>query len=244
MLGRAFPQREQHRDKEVDVTKHTRWLIAGTASALIAGSGLAFGQGMQQAPSGGASGGTSMGGGMQGGSSTERSGSSTERNLSGSGATSGQESGSMRGSQPSTSGQSSSSGRTQSEQPQAQERGGATRSETQRSGTQSQQRGTSSQTSGQGSASSGASTSINLSSQQRTQIKQVVVRHSDIPHVNDVNVNIAVGAALPSTVALIDVPEDVVTVFPRFRRHKIVIIKNQIVIVEPSSLKIVAVLPA
>jgi hypothetical protein len=229
------------------MTKHSRWLIAGAASALIAGSGLAFGQGMQQ-PSGGMQGGAS--GGMQGGASGERN-----LGSGGGAATTGQEGGSMRDSQPSTSGQGSSSDRMQSDRPQAQDRGAATRDETQpqrgdttRSGAQSsQQRGTSGQssergTNGQGSA--GANTSVNLSSQQRTQIRQVVLRNHSIPHVNNVDVRINVGAVLPRTVELIDVPEDVVTIFPRFRRHKIVIIHDQVVIVEPSTFKIVAVLPA
>jgi hypothetical protein len=198
---------------------------------------------------------------MQGGASSERNlgggGASSERNLGSGGATSGQEGGSMRSSQPSTSGQGSSSDRLQSDQPQAQDRGGATRDETRpqrgdtpRNGAQSQQqRGTSGQssergTTGQGSAGSGASTGVNLSSQQRTQIRQVVLRNHSIPHVNNVDVSINVGVVLPRTVELIDVPEDVVTIYPRFRRHKIVIIHDQVVIVEPSTFKIVAVLPA
>jgi hypothetical protein len=208
------------------MTKNTRWLVAGAASVLIAGSGLAFGQSMQQQqPSTGASSGAQSGGAMQGGTSSEKSLNSTQSSQSG---TSGQgsSSGTMQ-SQSGSSGQGSSSGSMQSQQQQ-------------KSGTSAQKGGTT----GQGAASSGAGTSMNLSAQQKTQIKQVALKNSSIPHVNNVNVRINVGAVLPSTVELVDVPEDIVVIFPQFRRHKIVIIKNEIVIVEPSTLKIVAVLPA
>jgi len=40
------------------------------------------------------------------------------------------------------------------------------------------------------------------------------------------------------------VPEDVVSIFPRFRRHKFFIVDEEIVIVDPVTLEIVAVLPA
>jgi len=119
----------------------------------------------------------------------------------------------------------------------------------QRSGTvqnqdQLQQRST---TTGQGTSSTAnASAGVNLTTQQRTQIHNAVFQSSSVPHLSRSNVNfdLRVGVLVPRTIEFVDVPEDVVVIFPRFRRHKVFIVDNEIVIVDPVTFRIVAVIPA
>jgi hypothetical protein len=85
---------------------------------------------------------------------------------------------------------------------------------------------------------------VDINEQQRTRIRDVVVAHRDIPRVSDVNVNLRVGGVVPRSVRLVSVPEDIVRIYPRFRRHRVVIIRDEIVIVDPVTFRIVAVLPA
>jgi len=60
---------------------------------------------------------------------------------------------------------------------------------------------------------------------------------------NNVNFHISVGTMVPRDVRLETVPSDVVEVVPQFRGYSFFAVRDEIVIVEPSSLKIVAVLP-
>jgi hypothetical protein len=48
---------------------------------------------------------------------------------------------------------------------------------------------------------------------------------------------------VPRHVHLVPVPEDVVRIYPRFRRDRVVIIEDEVVIVDPVTFRIIAVLP-
>jgi len=89
-----------------------------------------------------------------------------------------------------------------------------------------------------------ANTRVNLNEQQRGQIRERVLAQRNIPRVRNVDVDVAVGSVIPRTVRLAPVPVDVVRIFPRFRRDRIVIIEDEVVIVDPVTFRIIAVLPA
>jgi hypothetical protein len=59
-----------------------------------------------------------------------------------------------------------------------------------------------------------------------------------------VNFSVSVGTVIPRDVRLQPLPADVVEIVPQYRGYDFVLVKDEIVIVEPSSTKIVAVLPA
>jgi len=84
----------------------------------------------------------------------------------------------------------------------------------------------------------------NLSSEQRTRIHDVVLSRRDIPRVSNLDVDVRVDTVIPRSVRLVAVPEDVVRIYPRFRRHRIFVYNDEIVIVDPVTFRIVAVLPA
>ena len=95
------------------------------------------------------------------------------------------------------------------------------------------------QTTGQG---GGAQAQI--STEQRTQIRQTVMRVGDAPRVSSVNFSLSVGTVVPRTVKYVLLPPRVVEIYPAWRGYHFFIVGDQIVIVEPGSLRIVAVIPA
>jgi uncharacterized protein DUF1236 len=80
-----------------------------------------------------------------------------------------------------------------------------------------------------------------LSTEQRTQITSVIKEQRVTP-VTNVNFSISVGTRVPRDVAFHTLPERVVTIYPEWRRYKFILVKEQIVIVDPSTYEIVAVL--
>lgn len=85
---------------------------------------------------------------------------------------------------------------------------------------------------------------VEINEQQRSRIRDVVVSRRNIPRVSNVNFDIRVGTVVPRTVRFVTVPEEIVTIYPRFRRHRIVIVGDEILIIDPVTFRIVAVLPA
>jgi uncharacterized protein DUF1236 len=85
---------------------------------------------------------------------------------------------------------------------------------------------------------------VEINEQQRSRIRDVVVSRRNIPRVSNVNFDIRVGTVVPRTVRFVTVPEEIVTIYPRFRRHRIVIVQDEILIIDPVTFRIVAVLPA
>jgi hypothetical protein len=93
----------------------------------------------------------------------------------------------------------------------------------------------------QGSSASG---SASLSAEQRTKIRTTVLSQKNAPRVSRVDFNISVGTVVPRSVKLVVVPQTVVEVYPAWRGFLFFIVGDQIVIVEPGSLRIVAVISA
>jgi hypothetical protein len=91
-------------------------------------------------------------------------------------------------------------------------------------------------------ASGGAN--VKLSEQQRTQIKDIVVKDRDVARVDHVDFNISVGVAVPRTVHVEVLPADVVTIVPEYRGFDYIIVGDQLLIIDPNTMEIVAILPA
>lgn len=80
-----------------------------------------------------------------------------------------------------------------------------------------------------------------LSQEQRSTIRQ---RLSGGPHVTNLDVSIAVGSRLPREVEIRPLPAAVIEIVPQYRGYYYVLVGEQIVIVDPDTLEIVAVLAA
>jgi hypothetical protein len=92
------------------------------------------------------------------------------------------------------------------------------------------------------SASTHVNASVNINDQQRARISQSVARLKVQP-LNNLNFSLSVGTSVPRNVRLQRLPAAAVKVIPQYRGYNFVLARDEIVIVEPSSYKIVAVLP-
>ena len=93
-----------------------------------------------------------------------------------------------------------------------------------------------------GRASGGAN--VQLSQDQRTKIKDVVVGGRNVARADSVNFNIRVGVAVPRTVHVAVLPPEVVTIVPEYRGFEYVVVGDQLLIIDPNTMEIVAILPA
>ena len=94
-----------------------------------------------------------------------------------------------------------------------------------------------SQTTGQ--AGSGAK----LSSEQRTKIT-TVIRDQHVAPVTNVNFSISVGTRVPRDVSFHPLPTEIVTIYPDWRGYEFILVRDQIIVVDPRTFEIVAVLDA
>lgn len=94
-----------------------------------------------------------------------------------------------------------------------------------------------SQTTGQ--AGAGAK----LSTEQRTKITSVI-RNQHIQPETNVTFNVSVGTRVPKTVHFHPLPSEIVTIYPDWRGYEFFMVREQIVVVNPRTLEIVAVLEA
>jgi hypothetical protein len=82
-----------------------------------------------------------------------------------------------------------------------------------------------------------------LSTEQRTKIT-TVIRDQHVAPVNNVNFSISIGTRVPREVSFHTLPAEVVTVYPEWRGYEFFLVRDQIVVVDPRTLEIVAVLEA
>ncbi len=95
------------------------------------------------------------------------------------------------------------------------------------------------------SGNTATSGSVNLTGEQRTKIHQVIVSEHNAPRVSHVDFDLNVGTVVSrDKVKLVRLPQQIIEIEPQWRGYEYFLVGNQIVIVEPSSLKIVAIVPA
>jgi hypothetical protein len=92
------------------------------------------------------------------------------------------------------------------------------------------------------SRSSNINVSANLNESQRTRVSASIAKLNVAP-VNNVNFSLSVGTVVPREVRFQPLPAEVVEVMPQYRGYDFFVVRDDIVIVEPSTYKIVDVLP-
>ena len=80
-----------------------------------------------------------------------------------------------------------------------------------------------------------------LSSEQKTKVRETVIRSSNAPRVTNVNFSVSVGTVIPRTVRFAPLPPLLVEIYPEWRSYHYVIVEERILIIEPSSFKIIAI---
>src|SRR5947207_3482835 len=105
--------------------------------------------------------------------------------------------------------------------------------------------GQSQPTTAQGSQSSTqASAPVNLTPDQKTQIRTSVLQSSSAPKVSrsSINFNISVGTVVPRSIHFVTVPETLVRIHPAWRGYSYFIVDDEIIIVDARTLQIIAIL--
>jgi hypothetical protein len=82
-----------------------------------------------------------------------------------------------------------------------------------------------------------------LSGDQRTRIT-TVIRNQHVAPVTDVNFSVSVGTRVPRDVTFHPLPTEIVTIYPEWRGYEFILVNDQIVVVDPRTFEIVAVLDA
>jgi hypothetical protein len=86
--------------------------------------------------------------------------------------------------------------------------------------------------------------SVQLSEDQRSQVKTIVSR-GNAPRFNgNVDFDVRVGTRIPRTVHFTALPEEIVRIVPEYRGFDYVLVRDEILIIDPDTLEIVAIIPA
>jgi hypothetical protein len=80
-----------------------------------------------------------------------------------------------------------------------------------------------------------------LSTEQRTKIT-TVIRDQHIAPVNNVNFSISVGTRVPREVSFHALPTEIVTVYPEWRGYEYILVRDQILVINPRTLEIVDII--
>ncbi|MCK1651449.1 DUF1236 domain-containing protein [Bradyrhizobium sp. 149] len=83
---------------------------------------------------------------------------------------------------------------------------------------------------------------VNLNKQQETKIS-ASISHLNVRPLTNVNFSLNVGTVVPRDVQLSTLPPDVVEIVPQYRGYSFALVKDEIVVVDPATYKIVTVLP-
>ena len=90
----------------------------------------------------------------------------------------------------------------------------------------------------------GNASHVTLNDQQRTRIRDTVINARGAPRVGSVDFDVAVGTAIPrDRIHIVPVPETLVEIYPAWRGFRYFIYEDEIVVVDPEDMRIIAVLP-
>ncbi|MBO0734368.1 MAG: DUF1236 domain-containing protein, partial [Methylocapsa sp.] len=81
-----------------------------------------------------------------------------------------------------------------------------------------------------------------LSSEQRAELQRAIMG-SNIHRADRASSSLSVGTRIPDSLRIYDVPERVADVLPQFRGFKYVVVQSELIIIDPGTLEVAAVLP-
>jgi len=91
--------------------------------------------------------------------------------------------------------------------------------------------------------SGGARIQVQVTEQQRTQIHERLA-HFRVERIEHPQFSVSVGVVIPSSVRIVVLPPEIVEIVPQYAGFDYVVVGDEIVIIDPGSLLIVAVIPA
>jgi Protein of unknown function (DUF1236) len=88
----------------------------------------------------------------------------------------------------------------------------------------------------------GGNASVSFSTEQRTRIRETVIKEKNAPRVGKVDFSVREGTVIPRTVRTVEIPEVIVEIHPEWRGYKYFLVNEELVVVDPGTLRIVAVI--
>lgn len=82
-----------------------------------------------------------------------------------------------------------------------------------------------------------------LNAEQRARLREILAARRDIPRVSNLS-DVRINAVIPRSVRLAAIPDEVVRIYPRLRGRQAFMYRNEMVVVDPLTSRIVARLPA
>jgi hypothetical protein len=86
-----------------------------------------------------------------------------------------------------------------------------------------------------------SSAEVNLTTEQRTKIRNVVVNQHKIPRMSKVDFTVKVGVRVPRTVRFYPIPAEIVAIHPAWRSYQVIYVENELVLIDPATYEIVYV---
>ncbi|VUD71413.1 hypothetical protein MET9862_01995 [Methylobacterium symbioticum] len=82
-----------------------------------------------------------------------------------------------------------------------------------------------------------------LDTAKRTEFRQSITR-TGVSRVSNVNFSLNVGTAIPRSVSLHRLPPAIVSIVPAYEGYSFILVRDDIVIIDPDTYEIVDVIPA
>ena len=133
-------------------------------------------------------------------------------------------------------------GNAQNEERENQHQGQAQQDQRRQGNAQNQGQERENQRQGQAQQGQGAQGTVNLTSEQRTKIRQDIFSGSNVPRVDNVNFSLRTGTIVPNEVRIVEVPETLVAIHPEWRGDQYFVVRDDLVIVDRDH-RIIAVMP-
>ena len=95
---------------------------------------------------------------------------------------------------------------------------------------------------GTGQGAGSTRSSANVSQKDRTRIHDIIVKGGSAPRIDHVDFSLSVGSEVPRSVHIVSIPSEIIEIEPMWRDLEYFMVGDQIVIVDPNTMEIVAVL--
>ncbi len=69
-----------------------------------------------------------------------------------------------------------------------------------------------------------------------------MIHNEHVTPVTNINFNVSVGTRVPRDVEFHTLPADVVTIYPEWRGYNFILVRDQIIVIDPSSFEIVEII--
>jgi hypothetical protein len=90
--------------------------------------------------------------------------------------------------------------------------------------------------------SGGGNAHPEITTEQRTRIRETVLKEHNVPRVAHVNFSLAVGTVVPRDVHVVPMPTTIIEIYPAWRGYDYLVVGEEIIVIDPRNHTIVAII--